>query len=141
MIHYTDEHIDAYILDTLQETERTILEDHVFSCDVCLEQYMRRIEINEHHLPSLSNLPDYPTVVASQEASVKKIRPFIHYAIAAAITFLLMGSGIFQQITGLASTIEDAPKEQRASISQSIMDRALHWLDFKQESSEEGKKS
>lgn len=150
MNHYAEEQIQAYIQDTLTEIERTMFEEHVFSCDICLEYYMKWIDENEHYLPNMTDtdgfadevmgrLPDQFPIVNQKKASVsERFRPFVHYAIAASITLFLMFSGVFQGMTGIASTIDETPKQESTSLTQRIMDRALLWLDFKHELPKEG---
>lgn len=56
-------------------------------------------------------------------------RSFAHYAIAATVTLMLMSTGVFQSLTGIASTV-DAVNKEAPSLSEHIMERTLKWFDF-----------
>ncbi len=155
MNHCTTELIQAYILDSLTEIERTEFEDHAFACDHCLVEYVNCIEAEGYPLPILSNEEqfteqimskiakrDNTSTTASTTAWVRRksrLLPLVHYGIAASITLLLMTSGVFQGITRLASTIEEAPKQEEPSISHNVMNKALQWINLDELNHGEGK--
>jgi len=131
MRHFSNEEWLSYINDKLPETTCEELENHLFSCDQCLEVYMKMIDRQAEELPIIdySSFTDEIIAELPQKKVRKKTlyrRTLFHYAVAAVITLTLMTSGFFQSITGVVTTVEAASiSKTEQSVSNSLMEKTL----------------
>lgn len=159
MTHIAKEQMQAYVLNTLDDEVREYIEEHLYYCDECLAQYTEAIEAHEHHLPDLpEDMPLAAHVIEAVRSEASETvetvglapsttkaattsttttsrsmftRSIAHYAIAATVTLMLMSTGVFQSLTGLASTVDEVNKQEgKGSFSEHIMERTLQWFDF-----------
>lgn len=142
MNHIAKELMHSYVLNMLNEQAREQLEDHLLLCDECLHEYAEAIAAYEHILPDLPDdvpIATHVTMLQSRTKSSSSLfnRSFTHYVIAATVTLMLMSTGVFQSLTGLASTIDEVNKDT-ASLTEHIMDRTLQWFDHSNEQQKEG---
>ncbi|MEK5440468.1 MULTISPECIES: hypothetical protein [unclassified Fredinandcohnia] len=147
MRHYRDEEWLMYMKDELAESRRGELEDHLYSCDQCLEIYMKLVEDQAVELPDLENIHFTDEVVmklpVNKEKQKKSIlqSPIFHYGVAAVVTLSLMSTGVFQSMTGIVGTVEASSfSKQRQSVSTSLMEKALSVFDIINTDQEEGEK-
>jgi len=169
MKHYTAEQWTRYVKEELTYEEQLEYEAHLGSCDQCLEQYMKCLESAADTFPMLADnqsaamaeavmqiIVAAPTVHEVQKKSSDRRKrpassflshPVFHYTVAAAVTFLLMGTGLYQSFAdrlGSAETsIEAAPYVQedradRVPVSQLIMEKTIVMLDAIQPKYERG---
>ncbi|MDO3680986.1 anti-sigma factor family protein [Paenibacillus ehimensis] len=133
-----------YVNDELPPEERERCEAHLDGCDTCLELYMECIGQMAAGLPALPDSDAFAAAVmqrwteeqplapraeddlANQPPERKRRipwtqSPFFHYAVAAAITLLLMSTGVFQSLMG-------HPEPGR--MSHSASDRAEAYVPF-----------
>jgi anti-sigma factor RsiW len=145
--HYRDEEWLMYVKDELAESTREELEDHLYSCDQCLEIYMNLVEAQVEELPDIEN--DHFTDEVAMKLTLKKERqkksilqsPIFHYGIAAVVTLTLMSTGVFQSMTGIVGTVEASSfSKQKQSVSTSLMEKALSVFDLINIDQEEGEK-
>lgn len=144
MIHYSEKEWLTYINDEIPETMRQELEDHLFSCDHCLETYMKLVESEANQLPECKGGDHFTDQILTQLPlqKVKQKRafsqhPLFHYGVAAAVTFVLMSTGVFQGLTGFVSTVETTGPEK--SVSVNIMNKALSFFEGIELNQKEGK--
>ncbi len=143
---------NAFVQGTLSEQQVTELEDHLYTCDACLQLYMQAVEQVELSL-ELTNLDALTDSVMEQLPKDRQVgtlektginphssrskrrfvqHPLFHYGIAASITIVMMSTGFFQSLTGVVSTVEaeslpdDAPS---SSISQTIVNTLFGSID------------
>ena len=147
MRHYKDEEWLLYMKDELAESRRGEIEDHLYSCDQCLEIYMKLVEDQARELPDLENIHFTDEVVmklpVNKEIQKKSIlqSPIFHYGVAAVVTLSLMSTGVFQSMTGIVGTVEASSfSKQRQSVSTSLMEKALSVFDIINTDQEEGEK-
>jgi len=145
--HYRDEEWLMYMKDELAESRRGELEDHLYSCDQCLEIYMKLVKDQAVELPDLENIHFTDEVVmklpVNKEKQKKSIlqSPIFHYGVAAVVTLSLMSTGVFQSMTGIVGTVEASSfSKQRQSVSTSLMEKALSVFDIINTDQEEGEK-
>lgn len=136
-----------YIKDELEEQKREELENHLFSCDQCLEVYLELVEAQSVELPKIENEHFTDEVVAGLPVKKEKPRksilqsPIFHYGVAAVVTLTLMSTGVFQSITGIIGTVETSSfLDQKQSVSNSLMEKALSYFDIIGTNQEEGEK-
>ncbi|MBU8880309.1 hypothetical protein BGM26_15260 [Bacillus sp. FJAT-29790] len=147
MKHYSEQEWLAYVKNELDEDARVLYENHLYSCDQCLEIYFQAVAEEETELPVISNEADFTDLVMAQisESKVSKIRssksigemrkPFcqsavFHYSIAAAMTILLMMTGVFQSITKYAENVQSPEfQEKETPLSLGIVDKTFAWMD------------
>lgn len=135
MSHLNYEKWVAYVNDEVDEADRQTYEEHVFTCDKCLDLYMQAVESQVDRLPELAD--DFTEQVVQHvfpvqsERKAKSIfkRSFFHYVIAAAMTLILMSSGLFGQLTQVASNFEEqANQEQSQSFTEELIDKTLSFI-------------
>lgn len=141
--HYSKDHWMKYVKDELNDTERILLEDHLYTCDQCLELYIDAVDTQEEILPSISDeaafMNDIMKKISNENMEIEKViekkRPFyqssiFHYAIAASLTLILMSAGFFQSIIKHTETIQKAEvsfKEEQKS--GGLVDKTFAWMD------------
>ena len=147
MIHF--EHTDwkAYIHNEVDKDKREVMEDHLYTCDQCLDVYMELISDESINLPLVSDEKFTEKIISviplkTDASKVKRAfyqHPIFHYAIAASITFILMTSGFFQNITGIVSTVEAASiTEQEEAVSSSLMNKVLSLIEIIEPNQKDG---
>ena len=151
MIHFKQIDWKKYIDNKLSDDQREKMEDHLYSCDQCLEFYMELISGDSACMPLVSD-ENFTERIMSEISfehvippqSKKKAlyqHPVFHYAIAASITFILMTSGFFQNITGIVSTVEAASiTESEDAVSSSLMNKVLSLIEIIEPKQKEGEK-
>ncbi|WP_312096049.1 hypothetical protein [Niallia sp.] len=140
--HYSRDHWMKYVKDELNETERIVLEDHLYTCDQCLELYIDAVDKQEEILPSISDEAAFMNDIMKKisndmviENVGEKKRPFyqssiFHYAIAASLTLLLMSAGFFQSIIKHTETIQKAELSvKQEPKSGGLVDKTFAWMD------------
>ncbi|MDU1847368.1 MAG: hypothetical protein E6778_17695 [Niallia nealsonii] len=141
--HYSKDDWMKYVNDELNEKERAFLENHLYTCDQCLELYIDAVDMQEEILPSISDeaafMNDIMQKISFENMEIEKIeerkRPFyqssiFHYAIAASLTLIMMSAGFFQSIIKHTETIQKAEvslKEEPKS--GGLVDKTFAWMD------------
>lgn len=114
MNHITYEAWSAYAHDKLDEATCDSYETHLYQCDVCLETYMKVIETIEMKNPTVSTEDIMKQVYPVESPLTDKTHGYkktlLHYSIAVAMTFLLMSTGVFTQLTHLDIEKDDSEK-------------------------------
>ncbi|KOP71273.1 hypothetical protein ACFFHH_05135 [Cytobacillus solani] len=145
MMHYSEQEWMKYVKNELDKDVREDYENHLYSCDQCLESYLMAVEAEEDELPIISNGADFTDLVMAQIADVKMEiaqKPqtgqkkksiyqsaFFHYSIAAAVTILLMTTGVFQSITQYAENVQNPNLQEEPSMTQGLVDKTFAWMD------------
>jgi anti-sigma factor RsiW len=149
MNHYSDDEWLKYIRDELEEKDREKAEDHLYSCDTCLEEYLLALSAHESSFPILSDESVFTDAVMLEVSKLteenqtefkstkleKKKKPYyqqvaFHYFLAAAATLMLMLSGVFQSLASYASSIEGPKtKEVKPSVTEGMIDKTFAWMD------------
>lgn len=144
MRHFSNEEWMSYINDKLSETSCEELENHLFSCDQCLEVYMKMIDRQAEELPVIdySSFTDEIIAELPQKKVRKKTlyqRTLFHYAVAAVITLTLMTTGFFQSVMGVVTTVEASTISKPAqSVSNGLMEKALALFEIMDVKQKEG---
>ncbi|MEI7025748.1 hypothetical protein [Paenibacillus sp. y28] len=152
-----------YVENLLPNEEREPLEEHLYSCDMCLSLYMQVVENQEHRQPS-KQMPQLTEQIMGQialhqykgvELLHKKRfyqRTIFHYAVASIVTLVLMWSGIFEQMGGIGSKLTQqanaADKHQwennrmrtESSVAEQLMNKAVGLIDRLESGTEERRK-
>ncbi|MGJ7912417.1 anti-sigma factor family protein [Neobacillus sp. LXY-1] len=63
MTHFTEEQWQQYVTGDLTDQTREQLENHLYTCDQCLEKYLKAVEVNETSLPALPDTSDFTELV------------------------------------------------------------------------------
>lgn len=141
--HYSYEHWLKYVKDELGETERSLLEDHLYTCDQCLDIYIDAVDAEEDGLPSISNETAFMdgimqkiAIEPSNEITKKQTKrafyhtSIFHYAIAACFTLILMSTGFFHSIIKHTENIQKAEVTvDTINSKDGIVDRTFAWMD------------
>ncbi|WP_280771657.1 anti-sigma factor family protein [Salipaludibacillus daqingensis] len=137
MNHQTKEDWIDYVNDELPEETRAVYEEHLYSCEKCMETYLHVIEESSHLLPDVENEQSFvegvmtriekePTHFKTTKTGKPK-RVFykqtaFHYVLAASLTVLLMSSGVFQSIRTYVDEVQKVTiSEESPSITEQIM--------------------
>ena len=169
MTHIPLEQWKQYVEDALAPAERERYETHLAVCDLCLEQYMLCLgqaeglplpvdeaafadtamdrfdalwNVSQEQERERENASQAPLTVKRNVRLPLLHHPFFHYAVAAVITLILMGSGAFQTITRPITHIEpgsaNAAERADTPYSKIIMNHTLGLLDSIQPKRERG---
>ncbi|MFT4414616.1 hypothetical protein ACLM5H_12225 [Fredinandcohnia humi] len=137
MMHFSSKEWELYVNDKLIESKREELENHLLSCDQCLEIYMKVINTQLEDLPDIQNNSFTEETITKLPPKKQKRKnsflqsPIFHYGVAAVITFTLMTSGFFQSISGIVTTVEaSSMTKQEKSVSHNLMEKALSIFDM-----------
>lgn len=151
MNHVRNEELVRYINDELDEHKREQIDQHIYSCDQCLNIYMRTIEEHKKILPEIRNQDTFTEkvirIIANDPLPNKKENPFqrkiyfyqkaaFHYLVAAAMTIILMTSGVFTHLMSYVSEFETT-KKQESSVVEGLMNNTVSLIDRVQKKSEE----
>ncbi|EJQ52450.1 hypothetical protein QUG02_08800 [Bacillus hominis] len=136
MMHYSKEDWSNYTLDTIANNERESMEEHLYECDHCLALYMESIDEQTENLPMMSDDSftnevmtqiNFETLQSNENIKTNQLkRTIIHYIIATAATIIFMVSGLFHYIFTATSNFEKSSKHNETSISQQLVNKAVH---------------
>jgi hypothetical protein len=150
MRHYSIEEWSVYAGGQLSAKAQREHEAHLYGCEACLQLYMDCVAVpdvdpgtsaSEHYyleeawieqiLDRIESLKQSNQTLASPPRKKALYRKSIfQYALAAAITILLMATGIFRGITGGIDQSPPAAKQTLdASYTDQLMDKTVAMLD------------
>lgn len=146
MKHYDFNDWILYCNDTLDSAIKEEMENHLYSCDKCLELYLSviegNIEKNIEVMPSkdfTANVMNEINATKSQDKSNKKYFPeiFLYYVAAASITLLLMNKGfftyLFNNVPSATAQINNSQLKLddlfKSGWSQRLTDHTVNFLD------------
>lgn len=138
MNHVTYEQWMLYVKNELDEQVREGYDDHLYSCDECLELYLQAVDEVESQLPLLTNANDFTNSIMAQVEKTKKTNTKVafyqktafHYGIAAAMTILFMSSGVFQSITKYVDAVQEPTIEERKpSVTEGLVNKTFAFMD------------
>ncbi|MFA9559717.1 hypothetical protein ACERII_20615 [Evansella sp. AB-rgal1] len=132
MSHVSKDDWVRYVHGEHPEEVRMKYEDHLYNCDHCMELYLQAMEDTSHTLPQLADNTEITDVIMAQISGEKEVerlkkRPFyektaFHYVVAAAMTVILMSSGVFQMITNYVEDVQTTTlSEQAPSITEQLL--------------------
>lgn len=136
MKHYNLAEWQQYVQDGLDEEIRVQYENHLYQCDQCLELYVQAVETNEAEVNDISESDYFTDKIMEQIYDQSKQQPeeekkriqshkqtFMHYAIAVAMTVLLMSTGVFSELMKMTDTVEKNETRHKESFVQNILDQ------------------
>lgn len=140
MNHYSYEQWTAYVKNELEEQVREVYEDHLYSCDQCLEIYLQAVEVFESELPVITDADSFTNSIMAQVSETKEKeretklpfyqKTFFHYTLAAVMTILFMTSGVFQSITNYVDNVQRPYLEERSpSVTEGLVNKTFAWMD------------
>lgn len=135
MRHFEYEEWVKYVQGEVDEDVRYMYEQHLATCDLCLNRYIEALENNEDVFPELSkqftdDVVNYVREHTKPKQQARKNQSFFHYVIAAAMTLVLMGTGVFGELAQLAGSIEQKAEEPSASFTDELMNKTLSLLEI-----------
>ncbi|PKR84013.1 anti-sigma factor family protein [Heyndrickxia camelliae] len=151
MNHISYERWLQYVRGELDSATEQQYDDHLYSCDQCLSVYLEAVEAQEQLLPAMSNEDSFTEMVMQQiEGQKRKTvgqskkqslyqKASFHYLVAAAMTILLMTSGVFSHLTNALNDFE-AKKKKEPSVVMGLMNKSVSLIDKVERESEEGNK-
>jgi len=158
MKHYSYEEWTKYVKNEVEQDVREEFENHLYSCDQCLDYYLQAVAEEERDLPIIEDEAEFTNLVMAKIAeskppqiqSAKKKstprKPFyqtaiFHYSIAAAMTLILMTTGVFQSITKYTETVQTSSFHvKETSVTEGIVNKTFAWMDSLEKKSKEAEK-
>jgi hypothetical protein len=144
MKHYSYKEWQQYVMNEMSDSYREKLEDHLYSCDQCLELYSQAVTANETSLPTLPDEAHFTDhvmkMVPVTNSNVSKVETaskvpdtrLFHYLLAAAATLLLMFTGVFQSLASYTSAFEKPmiqEKKTKPSVTEGVINKTFAWMD------------
>jgi hypothetical protein len=139
---YSYEDWCRYVKNEIGDTIRNDMEAHLYSCDQCLDIYLEVLDCEGSGLPNIQNEHYFTDSVLTGIADLKKQTAQVegkksfsqssvfHYLIAAAMTMVLMLSGVFQSIIKYTDTVQSPQSFQKStSFSEGIIHKTFTWMD------------
>jgi anti-sigma factor RsiW len=144
MRHFTINEWQLYVENELPQDDREQAEDHLYSCDHCLDLYLQAVAQCESVLMDLQHMEDMTDLVMDQiqqinlvgnEQQVQRLErekkpikfsppkskvvpffqtTFFHYTLAAIATIVLMMSGVFQNISTYTESVQSSSIHKKA---------------------------
>jgi hypothetical protein len=141
--HYSFEDWCQYVKNEMDGSVREVVETHLYSCDQCLDIYLQVLDCEDSGLPNIQNEKQFTNIIMENIADLKKknARPgqekeffyqssAFHYLLAAAMTILLMWSGVFQTLTKYTETVQSPETfEKTTSFSEGLIHKTFTWMD------------
>jgi len=146
VLHLSDEEIQKYLNEQLNEYARQAVEIELELCKYCMERFIIAIE-QDHTINNNPMIDDQQRMIERVISNIKLEqkskktywiqRPFAQYAIAASITIILTVTGLFSSVTEQLLQIDRShyPKEQliqqeaSESKSEAWLGKTIQWLD------------
>jgi anti-sigma factor RsiW len=133
MKHISSDEWMRYVKGELTDELRDSYEAHLYDCEECMNSYLKAMEASESSLPLLSEGSQLTDAIMKQIGEVDLTRgatnqrPFyqhtlFHYVIAAAMTLVLMFSGVFHSITTYVDDVQSTTLSQQTSITEKILE-------------------
>jgi len=139
MKHYSMDEWKKYVNDELGQDLRVQYETHLYQCDQCLDIYLQAVAEAETILPVMSDEAEFTDsimalITEDKQRQSKKKRflqsSLFHYSIAAAMTLVLMGTGVFQSIAQYTSELQNMGFQGKSvSMTEKIVDKTFTWMD------------
>jgi predicted anti-sigma-YlaC factor YlaD len=139
MKHYSMDEWKKYVNDELGQDLRVQYETHLYQCDQCLDIYLQTVAEAESILPVMSDEAEFTDsimalITEDKQRQSKKKRflqsPLFHYSIAAAMTLILMGTGVFQSFAQYTSELQNMEFQGKSvSMTEKIVDKTFTWMD------------
>lgn len=141
--HYAYEVWCQYVKNELDGSVREDVETHLYSCDQCLDIYLQVLDSEESGLPKIQNETQFTDSIMANIADLKKKNASLgegkksfyqssafHYLLAAAMTIIMMSTGVFQSITKVVDTVQSPQTFQQApSFSEGLIHKTFTWMD------------
>lgn len=141
--HYAYEVWCQYVKNELDGSVREDVETHLYSCDQCLDIYLQVLDSEESGLPKIQNETQFTDSIMANIADLKKKNASLgegkksfyqssafHYLLAAAMTIIMMSTGVFQSITKVVDAVQSPQTFQQApSFSEGLIHKTFTWMD------------
>lgn len=141
-----------YVIDEINDDKRLLYEQHLYTCDQCMDLYMEAIKSIQDEIPIIEDPSTYTNKVMSQIPFGKATMPItrkeikkrwyeeklFHYMLATAMTFLLMAAGVFSGLTNVTTQFEKSRQSQnQSSFTENILNKTMALLDQVEQSKQE----
>lgn len=139
-----------YAKGDINEDQRTLYEQHLYTCDQCMDLYMEAIESIEDEIPTIEESSNYTIEVISRIPFDKKTqietgnkkrwyeKKVFHYVLAAAMTYMLMTMGVFSELTNITTQFEENQQHGNpSSYTESVLNKTTDLLDRVERSEKE----
>jgi hypothetical protein len=151
MNHISYEKWLQYVKGELDSTTQIQYDDHLYSCDQCLSVYLEAVDAQEQSMPIIQNENMFTELVMQQieqqkentKQPLQKVNFYqkaaFHYLVAAAMTIILMSSGVFSHLMSYVNDFE-TKKKQEPSVVAGLMNKSVSLIDQVEKESKEGNK-
>lgn len=132
-----------YIRGELGPDQREALDALIQEDDAVFQTYVQTLMAMEEELPGLPASPEAfadrvlsfiqePSASGTKASKPSRKRwnqPVVHYVLAASVTFLLLGGGVFDLLSAGAGAVAERQSSD-PPLSERLMDRAAQWMDL-----------
>ena len=164
MMHIPYERWRLYVEDQLDEDKREKFEDHMYECAQCMALYMKAVEEQEESFPVMFDdvkitdriMDEISKLSNSQRSAFLSVdgvsghrkgnsptsiyqKPIFHYVVAAAMTIILMSTGVFHSISSYVAGYEQTSQPAKPSFTKGLMDKTVSLVDKVEKETKEGK--
>ncbi|MGO1470342.1 MAG: hypothetical protein ACTHW2_10005 [Tissierella sp.] len=112
MTHFSRSKWLDFKKDTLSKEENIVMEDHLYTCDACMDIYLDLIDTEDLNLAGMMISSDFTKNIMGKIENVRPIRKvrkkkkmieniFMYYIAAASVILVLTAGGVFTKITQL----------------------------------------
>ncbi|WP_100407807.1 hypothetical protein [Bacillus solitudinis] len=141
----------TYARGDMTADNRTFYEQHLYTCDQCMTLYMEAVESIQDEIPIieepsyideiLSKIPFEQNKKISVEKEITKKwheEKVFHYVLAAAMTFVLMTSGVFSELTNVSTQFEkNQQTHHQSSFTENVLNKTTDLLGRVEQSQKE----
>lgn len=125
MKHYTFDEWLQYVNDEINEKTKEELENHLYSCDQCLNHYLMAVEANESSLPVLSDETGFTDSVMAEVSKQKTVVPdTVKYSITMPIVPSVPDTVKNSNTMPIVPSVPDTKMKKKAFYQQA----AFHYL-------------
>ncbi len=140
MNHILLEEWKNYVRDMIDDDKRSRYEQHLSTCDHCMDLYLEAIELVQDDLPTIEGPSLYTDEVMSRIPFAESASPvskdrkknwyeekMFHYVLATAMTLLLMATGVFSELTKVTTQFEK--NRDHSSFTENVVNKTTALID------------
>lgn len=115
-----------------QREEKNFIEEHLLTCDRCLDTFLSFITVEEVEQARLKISPDFTKRILKKASRQGKIKTkssrqnLSFYVAAALLTLVFMGNGFFQMLVNFEPKLESPRRLQELNLNLDWSDRVVN---------------
>ena len=117
----TDYALASLMDGSLEELQRLEAAEHLSFCDACVERYTALLT-EESLLPAPELMKQSILQTLRKRAAKVMVNRYFHMGVAACLTLILWGAGVFGNMAGAEPAYKQQPEEPRKPVSSYLED-------------------